>query len=47
LSSEERRFYGRKIVSINPANKNEVIGRVSKADKKLAEEAMQASITYF
>lgn len=32
-----------KIVSINPANKSEVIGYVSKADKALAEKAMQAA----
>lgn len=30
-----------KIVSINPANKEEVIGRVSKASQELAEKAMQ------
>jgi 1-pyrroline-5-carboxylate dehydrogenase len=32
-----------KIVSINPANKTEVIGRVSKANRELAEQAMQAA----
>ncbi|RSK25773.1 L-glutamate gamma-semialdehyde dehydrogenase [Bacillus sp. HMF5848] len=32
-----------KIVSINPANKDEVIGRVSKANKELAEQAMQVA----
>ncbi|MGD6830546.1 L-glutamate gamma-semialdehyde dehydrogenase [Sutcliffiella halmapala] len=32
-----------KIVSVNPANKEEVIGRVSKADRELAEKAMQAA----
>ncbi len=32
-----------KIVSINPANKEEVIGRVSKANQKLAEKAMQSA----
>jgi 1-pyrroline-5-carboxylate dehydrogenase len=32
-----------KIVSINPANKKEVIGRVSKANKELAEKAMQVA----
>ncbi|SMQ81482.1 delta-1-pyrroline-5-carboxylate dehydrogenase [Bacillus sp. OV166] len=36
-----------KIVSINPAKKEEVIGRVSKADQKLAENAMQAALTSF
>ncbi|MED4018158.1 L-glutamate gamma-semialdehyde dehydrogenase [Sutcliffiella cohnii] len=30
-----------KIVSVNPANKEEVIGRVSKANQELAEKAMQ------
>lgn len=32
-----------KIVSINPANKEEVVGRVSKANKDLAEKAIQAA----
>ncbi|MBK3496202.1 L-glutamate gamma-semialdehyde dehydrogenase [Viridibacillus sp. YIM B01967] len=32
-----------KIVSYNPANKEEVIGSVSKADKELAEKAMQVA----
>ncbi|MCA1322025.1 L-glutamate gamma-semialdehyde dehydrogenase [Bacillus tianshenii] len=32
-----------KIVSVNPANKEEVIGRVSKANRELAEKAMQAA----
>ncbi|PLT28608.1 L-glutamate gamma-semialdehyde dehydrogenase [Peribacillus deserti] len=32
-----------KIVSVNPADKEEVIGRVSKADRELAEKAMQAA----
>ncbi|HZW68490.1 MAG TPA: L-glutamate gamma-semialdehyde dehydrogenase [Pseudogracilibacillus sp.] len=32
-----------KIVSVNPANREEVIGRVSKADKALAERAMQVA----
>ena len=32
-----------KIVSYNPAKKTEVIGRVSKASKDLAEKAMQAA----
>ncbi|RFU68919.1 L-glutamate gamma-semialdehyde dehydrogenase [Peribacillus saganii] len=30
-----------KIVSVNPSNKEEVIGRVSKADRELAEKAMK------
>ncbi|MBI0580298.1 L-glutamate gamma-semialdehyde dehydrogenase [Neobacillus cucumis] len=36
-----------KIVSYNPANKEEVIGRVSKANKDLAEKAMQAAVEAF
>lgn len=36
-----------KIVSYNPANKEEVIGRVSKANRDLAEEAMQAADAAF
>ncbi len=32
-----------KIVSVNPANKEEVIGRVSKANQELAEKAIQAA----
>lgn len=32
-----------KIVSINPANKTEVIGRVSKANKDIAEKAMKVA----
>src|SRR5690625_4291857 len=32
-----------KIVSVNPANKEEVIGYVSKANKELAEKAMQVA----
>ena len=36
-----------KIVSINPANKEEVIGRVSKADQELAEKAMQVALSTF
>ncbi|MFD2045207.1 L-glutamate gamma-semialdehyde dehydrogenase [Ornithinibacillus salinisoli] len=32
-----------KIVSVNPANKNEVVGHVSKANKELAEKAMQVA----
>lgn len=37
ISTEE------KIISINPANKEEVVGRVSKANKDLAEKAIQAA----
>lgn len=36
-----------KIVSINPSNKEEVIGRVSKANRELAEKAMQAAVEAF
>ncbi|KAB2334697.1 L-glutamate gamma-semialdehyde dehydrogenase [Cytobacillus depressus] len=36
-----------KIVSFNPANKEEVIGRVSKANQELAEKAMQAAVEAF
>ncbi|MEH7114839.1 L-glutamate gamma-semialdehyde dehydrogenase [Neobacillus niacini] len=36
-----------KIHSINPANKTEVIGSVSMADKDLAEKAMQTALTTF
>ncbi len=36
-----------KIVSYNPANKEEVIGRVSKANQELAEKAMQEALTAF
>lgn len=32
-----------KIVSVNPSNKEEVVGRVSKADRDLAEKAMQVA----
>jgi 1-pyrroline-5-carboxylate dehydrogenase len=36
-----------KILSINPGNIDEVIGRVSKASQELAEKAMQAALTTF
>lgn len=36
-----------KIVSINPSNKEEVIGRVSKANQELAEKAMQGAVEAF
>ncbi len=36
-----------KIVSINPANKEELIGRVSKANKDLAEKAMNTAYETF
>lgn len=32
-----------KIVSVNPANKSEIVGRVSKASRDLAEKAMQVA----
>lgn len=36
-----------KIVVTNPANKEEVIGRVSKADKKIVDEAMEVALEAF
>lgn len=36
-----------KIVSINPANKEEIIGRVSKADQKIVDEAMNVALKAF
>lgn len=36
-----------KIVSVNPANKEEVVGRVSKANRELAEQAMQVAYETF
>lgn len=36
-----------KITSFNPANKNEVVGVVSKASKDLAEKAMQSALEAF
>ncbi|WP_062352742.1 L-glutamate gamma-semialdehyde dehydrogenase [Bacillus kwashiorkori] len=36
-----------KIISINPANKEEVIGRVAKASRDLAEQAMQEALKAF
>lgn len=39
----ERISTEQKIVSVNPANKAEVIGRVSKADRELAEKAMKVA----
>ncbi|MFJ7727271.1 L-glutamate gamma-semialdehyde dehydrogenase [Neobacillus sp. NPDC097160] len=36
-----------KIVSYNPSNTEEVIGRVSKANQELAEKAMQAAVQAF
>src|SRR5699024_7873226 len=39
----ERVTTDEKIVSVNPANKEEIVGRVSKANKELAEKAMQVA----
>lgn len=39
----ERISTDEKIISTNPANKEEVIGRVSKANKEIAEKAMKAA----
>src|SRR5699024_2649762 len=36
-----------KIISVNPANKEEVIGYVSKADQELAEKAMKVAVETF
>ncbi|MCM3727120.1 L-glutamate gamma-semialdehyde dehydrogenase [Neobacillus cucumis] len=36
-----------KIISYNPANKEEVIGQVSKANQELAEKAIQAAVEAF
>jgi 1-pyrroline-5-carboxylate dehydrogenase len=36
-----------KITSINPANKKEIIGTVSKTDKETAEKGMQAALSTF
>ena len=36
-----------KVTVINPANREEVIGKVSLADKKIAEKAMQTALTTF
>ncbi|HHW36681.1 MAG TPA: L-glutamate gamma-semialdehyde dehydrogenase [Bacillales bacterium] len=47
LIDGERISTDQKIVSTNPANKEEVVGRVSKAGKDLAEKAMQAASESF
>ncbi|MFS0637822.1 L-glutamate gamma-semialdehyde dehydrogenase [Mesobacillus foraminis] len=36
-----------KIISCNPANKEEVVGRVSKANREIAEKAMKAAVEAF
>lgn len=43
----ERVSTDEKIVSYNPSNNQEVIGRVSKANRELAEKAMQAAVDAF
>ncbi len=43
----ERVSTDEKIVSYNPSNKQEVIGRVSKANRELAEKAMQVAVDAF
>ncbi|TLS36848.1 L-glutamate gamma-semialdehyde dehydrogenase [Pseudalkalibacillus caeni] len=43
LVNGERISTDDKIVSVNPANKEQVIGRVSKANKDIAEQAIQAA----
>lgn len=43
----ERLETDEKIISINPANKNEVIGSVSVADQEIAEKAMQSALQAF
>ncbi|WP_139266821.1 aldehyde dehydrogenase family protein, partial [Cytobacillus oceanisediminis] len=47
LIGGERISTDEKIVSINPSNKEEVVGRVSKANRELAEKAMQAAVEAF
>lgn len=37
----------KQIISMNPSNKDQVIGYVSKADPELAEQAMQAALAAF
>jgi 1-pyrroline-5-carboxylate dehydrogenase len=39
----DRIFTDEKIISVNPANREEVVGRVSKANKDLAEKAMKVA----
>lgn len=43
----ERITTDEKITVVNPANKNEIIGRVSKANKELAEKAIEAATKNF
>ncbi|MDQ6596024.1 L-glutamate gamma-semialdehyde dehydrogenase [Bacillus salipaludis] len=43
----ERIRTDKKTISVNPSNKEEVIGTVSKANQELAEKAMQAALSTF
>lgn len=43
----KRIFTDKKIISVNPANKQEIIGTVSKADSEQAEKAMQTAVQTF
>lgn len=43
----ERIFTSKKIISVNPANKQEIIGTVSKANIEHAEKAMQTAVRTF
>lgn len=45
--NNERIFTEEKIVSYNPANKNEIIGLVSKTNQVLAEKAMESALQAF
>ncbi len=47
LINGERTLTDEKIISYNPAIKTEIIGKVSKANKVLAEQAMQAALVAF
>lgn len=44
---DKRFFTNKKIISVNPANKQEVIGTVSKADIEHAEKAIQTAVRTF
>lgn len=44
---EELIFTDDKMISVNPANKEEVIGRVSRANQEKAEKAMQSALKTF
>ncbi|WP_027408849.1 L-glutamate gamma-semialdehyde dehydrogenase [Anoxybacteroides tepidamans] len=47
IIGSERVTTEEKVISINPANKAEVVGVVSKATKELAEQAMEAALKAF